>query len=204
MKASSILDRVSILLNDPSGTRWPSSQLIDWLNEAAHELVRVRPDANATYTDFLLTANSARQTIPTDGVAAIGLTHNRGADGATSGNAITPVPRIALDALVPAWRTTTGSAVEHFIFDPATPKSFFIYPHLATTWYVELAYGRIPTDIDQPEDDFQLTDEWAAPVVDYVVSRALSKNKTEADGKKAAAHLQLFYNALGAKDGVNQ
>ena len=49
---ATILKRVNTLLVDPTFTRWPKQELLDYYNDATKAIVLVRPDAHTKNTEF--------------------------------------------------------------------------------------------------------------------------------------------------------
>jgi hypothetical protein len=52
--AQAIVDQVEVLLQDPSNTRWSTSELLNYLSEGQRLIVNYKPDANTRYLDYNL------------------------------------------------------------------------------------------------------------------------------------------------------
>jgi hypothetical protein len=50
--AQAIVDQVEVLLQDPSNTRWSTSELLTYLSEGQRLIVNYKPDANTRYLDY--------------------------------------------------------------------------------------------------------------------------------------------------------
>ncbi len=152
IQVNSIVNRAATLIQDATNVRWPTSELIDWLNDGQREIVLIKPQASVKNESKMLDASATKQTIPSNGVMLIDVVRNMGANGSTPGNAIRPVSREVLDAQRPSWHSDANAgSIQHFMFDPRDPKTFYIYPKApATAWYVELIYSASPTDVDVP------------------------------------------------------
>lgn len=145
--AQNIIDRAEKLLLDDTNTRWPATELQDYINDAQREIVLLRPDAYPTTATYTLTQTQTKQTIPSGGLALIDISHNTDVSGVPNGRAITIIDREVLDNTRPNWHTETEVAeFKHFTFDPRNPKEFFIYPPPAATAYVEMVYSSSPPD----------------------------------------------------------
>lgn len=203
--AQSIVADAQTALQDPTGTRWPASELVGYLNDGQREIVTVRPDITAGQVTFVPAAGS-EQDIPSTAMVLLDVLRN------TSGKkrAITKVRAALLDATARDWRSMTGvTEFTHFCHDLSAPRSFDLYPPAAATGAsIELLVAAYPTDVAAPTSpgklastvsgSISLTDEWANALRKYVIFRALSKD-AEYGGNSALAanHYQLFKAALG-------
>lgn len=194
--ASKIIGDARVLLQDPTGIRWPDAEMLSWLSAGQREIVSLRPDANALFFQFTPSVNRSWQFIPADGHAFIDAVSN-------SGNvaAITVVPRHLMDSQLPNWRSATPSTtILHVVFDPRTPKMFWLYPRPASGAQIDLIYSRSPAEIDSLSDVIGLDDIYANPLIDYVCYRAYAKDlETVGNAERAALCRQAFENTLGLK-----
>lgn len=226
--------RIAVLLQDttPQFQRWPEREVIHWLNDAQVAIVKYLPSA-ASRVDAIKLAPGTRQSIavipaanckpgdgstpsaPIYGTLFIGPRRNMGADGLTPGRAIRMTERDVLDSQTPEWHTLTGAAVSSVVFDPATPRYFYVTPGVpsATDRWIEIAYNAAPIAIPNtaaPGSEAYLStgsstvaisidDEYVDDLVDYVVARANMKDVKYAEPIKAQAHANRFLNSLNAK-----
>lgn len=200
LTAGYTIDKAELILQDTTNVRWTVAELLGWFNDGQREIVILRPDANPQRTAFQTVAGT-RQTIPASGYQAIKVVRNLGADGTTPGRAIRKVPMDQLDSTIPEWHSATASGTTlHYMFDPAEPKVFYIYPQSAGAHRVELVYSAAPTDLTSVGDVQVLDDVYANPLLDYVLYRAYTKdNDTAGNANRALAHRQAFENTLGLK-----
>ncbi len=64
VKVIDLIDRAEEILQDTTNVRWSQQTLLKYLNDSQREIVLFRPDANPVNTTLTLTANSAKQTLP--------------------------------------------------------------------------------------------------------------------------------------------
>lgn len=208
--AQSIIDRFSALVQDTSNVRWTQSDVIKMINDGQREAVIVKPEVSVKTASVLLTANTTKQALPADGVMLLDITHNMGADGATDGDAITIVSKLALSQSRPSWYSDAATGkVKNYTFDPRIPKLYHVYPKApATPWYVEMSYSCLPTDVAYISDGnntnlIGIGDEYANALLHYVMYAAyLRDSETAGNAPIAAAHYQAFLQSLGAKTQV--
>jgi hypothetical protein len=226
--------RVSVLLMDtaPQFQRWPERELVMWWNDAQRAIAKYLPMACSRLDAFKCAAGTrqslenipAANLVPGDGVALSGPVYgiqllsprrNMGADGSTPGAAIRVVERDMLDVNDPDWHTRTATVVRSVVFDPNTPRYFYITPGAPASpaVWIEIAYNAKPIDIAAggvPGSELygfggtstvkiSVDDEYLEECVNYVVARANMKDSKYADPAKATAHANLFLNALNSK-----
>lgn len=144
------LTRAGNLLQDVTGTRWPTAELLQWLNDGQRETVMLCPNASVRNEALLLVANSTKQTLPVGGIRLQDVTRNMGIDGLTPGKAVRYVEREVMDSTRPSWHSEPGQKeAKQFVFDPRDPKHFYIYPrpHATIPVYVETIYTISPADV---------------------------------------------------------
>jgi hypothetical protein len=205
-KVVDILGRASIILQDSTNVRFPNDELLKFFNDAQKEVVLHRPDANMqNVNDFTCVAGS-KQTIPTTGLRLVDVVRNVG------GRAITQVDRKILDETLPNWHETTADGtrkIEHFIFDPADPKHFYVYPKATTAFQLEIVFSAAPSDISISNFNTDTTtisvdDVYANSLLDYILYRAYQKDSEFAgNAQRSMMHYQGFTNALGVKTQVD-
>ena len=204
--AQSIIQRVVITLQDQNATRWPTAELVRYLNDGQRDIVLVRPDATSTMGTQSLVAG-ARQTIPSTGAKLIEVIRNSG----TNKRAIRLTDRTILDAQVPDWYNQTGvTEIKHYTFDPREPRTFYVYPPAASSGAsAELIYSAYPTDISEPSSgalysavsgNISVADIYVNALVNYILYRAYSKDSENTQNAAlAASFYQLYQNLLGVE-----
>lgn len=211
LTAQNLIDRVNDTLQDTTNVRWPTNELLRYLNDSQREIVLLRPDASVTTAAVSLTANETKQTLPTSGVRLLDVTRNMGTGGTTPGKAIRLISREVLDTQINDWHSSVGQTeVKHYMFDPRNPKVFYVYPrvHVSTAVWVELIYSSSPTDVATVNTTISLDDIYANAMIDFMLYRAYSKDAEYASNANyAQQHYQSFLTSLGLKgktdDNVN-
>lgn len=200
-KVIDILDRAAIILQDNTNVRFPNSELLKFFNDAQKEVVLHRPDAKMVNTTYNC-VDGSKQTLPSAALRLIEVVRNVG------GRAITQVQKRILDETLPNWHETTAGTnkIEHFVYDPADPKNFYVYPKGASaTHSLEIVYSSSPPEIavsDFAADTqvISLDDVYANCILDYVLYRSYQKDSEFAgNASRAMMHYQSFANALGVK-----
>jgi hypothetical protein len=160
--------RIAGLLQDvsPQYTRWPETEIVNWLNDAHLAITKFLPAA-CSRIDAVKLKTGTRQSIetilaadckpgdgstpavPILGTQVLDVIRNMGADGLTPGKSIRLITdgREVLDTQSPTWHTVTASAVAQFVFDPRMPRYFYVYPGVTGTVWVEVAYTAQPIKI---------------------------------------------------------
>lgn len=227
-----VIWRIAVLLQDtaPQFQQWAEREIVHWINDAQVAITKYLPLA-CSRVDAIKLAAGTRQSInviaavdciPGDGSTPAAPIHgtlflnprrNMGANGATPGRAIRMVERDTLDSQDPDWHTRTAAAVSSVIYDPQTPRYFYVTPGVTGNVWIELAYAAKPVAIVNsaaPGSEAYLVggastatitidDEFTEELVDYAVARAHLKDVTYAEPAKAALHTQRFLNSLNAK-----
>ena len=196
-KVATLIDTAGIILQDTSQVRFPQAELMTFLNDAQREIVLHRPDAKTVNGTMTCVAGS-KQSIPSTGLRLIDVVRNDG------GRAITQIDRKILDETLPDWHNTTADAtkkVEHFVYDPADPKNFYVYPNATTSMDIEVIYSTAPADITYSSTAvITLDDIYANAILDYMLYRAYQKDSEYAgNAERSMMHYQSFANALGIK-----
>ena len=200
-KVVDILDRAAIILQDNTNVRFPNSELLKFFNDAQKEVVLHRPDAKMVNTTYAC-VDGSKQTLPSAALRLIEVVRNVG------GRAVTQVQKRILDETLPNWHETTAGTnkIEHFVYDPADPKNFYVYPKGASgTHSLEIVYSSSPSEITISDfgSDVQvisLDDVYANCILDYVLYRSYQKDSEFAgNAQRAMMHYQSFANALGVK-----
>lgn len=189
-----ILNRVSILLQDAANTRWPQTELLDWLNDGQREVALYKPNACVRNIDTVLIKGS-KQTIPADGNSLVDIPRN------TNGAAIRITSRSELDAQLPDWHITSkaNAKVAHFCYSEHDPKTFYVYPPSPGGNSIEIIYNANPANAALG-GVISIDDIYASALVDYVAYRAYSKDtEYAANAQNASNHYQIFISAIKGK-----
>lgn len=201
MLGSSILDRVSEILQDSGTVAWTVPQLIEWLNDANRALVLVRPDASSITSAILLAAGT-KQTLGA-GERMIRVGRNMGSNGTTAGRAIRLGDLAAMDAFNPDWHTATAdTVVREYMLDEARPDEFWVSPPVSsvTPVYVEASRVVLPTLMALAGDTLPVDDIYAPALIEWCCYRAFSRDSERTPNwQRAARHYSSFFNLLNVK-----
>ena len=227
--AANIITRVQALLQDDTGIRWPTTELLLWISDAQREICLLKPDASSINDIVKLRANTTKQTmsgIELDGtgnpptgnrflrvVRNIHTTDFADNTGNGAGRSIRLVSRRVLDSQFPDWHdpsvaqgtdaqfVDTGENIKHYVFDEIDPQTFYVFPGVkaSASVYVEIVYSGVPADVASASDAIDLPDVFANCITDYVCYRAFSK---EADYAANSQRAISHYNAFSQALGV--
>lgn len=201
--ASVIVSRARTQLVDAGATRWPDAELLKWLSDGQRALVVAVPAASAKRSTIALAAGTL-QTIPGDGHMLLTAERNNGAaDGSAPGRALRVVSRELVEAFDPDWHTATAKAVaQNYVFDPNTPKSFFVTPPNDGTGHADIVYSVNPPELASTADAISVADIYQTALVDYVLYRAFEKDADfNAGASRAQAHMAAWQAAIGQTEG---
>lgn len=206
VKVIDLIDRAEEILQDTTNVRWTQQTLLNYLNDAQREVVLFRPDANPINETFTLTANSAKQTLPSAALRLISIYKNTN----PTTKPITNIERRVLDDQIEDWHGTTGTNVEHYAYDPLDPKVFYVYPGTtASDATIDLVYSSSPADITISDfatttTTITLDDVYANSILDFMLYRAYQKDTEYAgDMQRAGVYMQSFQQSLGIKNQVD-
>jgi hypothetical protein len=202
-----ITDRAWIILQDTvgtSGVRWPSTEVLLWLNDGLREVVINLPTSCVKTAIRTLTAGT-RQTLEglgiTDGIQFAKFPRNFAADGTTPGRAVIVRPMSWLDETQPNWHNDTAAPAAHYMFDANDPKTFYVWPPANGTLKGEIVYYATPAVLASLANAIDIDDIYANALQYYVLFRSFSKNANYTKNPQlATAYYQLFLQSLGVKD----
>ena len=144
VKAVDLINRAEEILQDNTNVRWSQQTLLNYLNDGQREVVLFRPDANPVNASFTLAANAAKQTLPSAALRLLSIYKN----ASPTTKPITNIERRVLDDQIEDWYGTTGTNVEHYVYDPMDPKIFYVYPHTtSSSATISIVYSSAPGDI---------------------------------------------------------
>lgn len=224
-----VLYRVSVQLHDisPQFNRWTQRELVSALNDGCKAIAKYLP-SSCSRVDVIKLVPGTRQSIDRILAASIlpgngstpanvsgnyvqSVIRNMGANGSTPGNAIRIADREVLDVNSPSWHTQTAAAVSQYMFDPRTPKNFYVSPGVpsATNVWVEVSYLADPIEVaiagSYGMDGTDTTvipvdDKYVDDLVNYILARAYMKDaEFAANANQAAAATQLFVASINAQ-----
>lgn len=207
VKVVSLLSRAAVLLQDDDLVRWAPLDLQSWLNDGYRELVNLRPDANTIAAEYACQAGVRQVLSFSDAARLVSVSHNT----ATASNKynVVLVSSSSLDSQRRGWRAEPQTInIEHYLFDPRTPKEFDVYPPATSAARLWVLYAAIPAPhtltaeqlINQATAEvIRVDDAFANALLDYILYRAYSIDGESGSNGKAAAYYNTFRTALGEK-----
>ena len=206
VKVVDLINRAEEILQDTTNVRWSQQTLLDYLNDGQREVVLFRPDANPVNESLTLAANSAKQSLPATALRLLSIYKN----ASPTTKPITNIERRVLDDQIEDWYGTTGTNVEHYVYDPMDPKVLYVYPHTtSSSATISIVYSSSPANITisnftSDTTVISLDDVYANAILDYMLYRAYQKDTEYAgDMQRSAMYLQSFQNSLGVKNQVD-
>jgi hypothetical protein len=188
-----LLENIGVLLFDENGDTWDDDLKVSLVNEALGLIVLARPDASAVTEAFTVTQDTPKQTIPASGIRFLDIIMN------TAGAPIRKTTREELNDTVPAWTTTTGTAIETYAFDEENPKTFWVQPVPASALSIELVYSDTIDTFTIDSSTVGVSDIYISTIKDYVMGRCYGMPTSGTDLGKSAKHMTMFYKNLGMK-----
>jgi len=223
-----VLFRVSTQLHDiaPQFTRWTERELVAWLNDGQRAIAKYMPHSCSRVDAIKLVPGTKQsiETIPSDriipgdgslpaavrGMMLMGVRRSMGSTGSQPGSAMRIADVDVLDSVYPDWHTKVGVPVQ-YIFNPETPKVFYVSPGVAanaSNW-VEVSYLAGPIELvsagafgmnSTDNTVISVDEKYVDDLVNYVLARAYMKDAEFAsDGGLASAHSQLFVASINAQ-----
>ena len=182
----SILNTAARVLGDETTEHWPSSTLLDYLNEAQNRISSDVPGSYTKVADVTMVAG-ARQTLPADGITALEVAGIRRVD------------KRSLDRENISWQSmTANNTTTMWARDPNNPVNFYTYPPRTSTpgTLADVEYEAVPAE-GSLGDNIVLDDIYAPAMVDFIVYRALSEDKDLADPVRAVHFLTEYKAKVG-------
>ena len=71
----SVITKVRAVLQDTTSVRWPDSELIEWINDAQHEIALIKPDATAVNESIPLVGGT-KQSVPSNALRLLRVVRN--------------------------------------------------------------------------------------------------------------------------------
>lgn len=191
--ANTVLDTVYKTLQDTRRSTWTEAEVLAYLNEALRATAGVKPDMYVV-EGYVTPVAGISQTIPSDGIAFMDITHNQ------TGRVVTQVDKALLEEASRFWPAATQQAeVEHYTADPRYPLQYTVFPPNNGAGSIYLKYGAVPPEITTPYQSLSIPDSYEHPIVNFMLYRCWWKNSKDQDLTRATACLQAWGAALGLK-----
>jgi hypothetical protein len=194
IQVSQIARRAGLVLNDEDHVRWTLPELMDWMNDAAGEIVIRQPSSHSVIEGVDL-VDGALQQLPAGGIVVMDVVRN------LPGRPISRVSRRLLDDQFPDWYAAKPTdRIKHYTLEEETPRHFYVYPPAKAGARVEVKFSTAPPIVADVSDEIQLDRQYIGPILSYVLYRSLAKDSEYANGTIAAAHFQAFNEAMGVNN----
>lgn len=198
-----IFERTRRVLLDEDGVRWADAELLDWYNEGLLDAVTRRPGLLVAAPETFSCVAGTIQSIPANRIALVSAGRNLG-PSATPING--PVPTVTnkelVDKLIPDWQSDATSAVITMIIgSQSVPYSFWVYPPqpASNQGRLEMIFSTRPTVVTSTATAFELHDEHAPILVEYLLYRSwLKDSESQVSAQRSASHLTNYLGLLGA------
>lgn len=199
--AQAIILEAQTALQDLTGTRWPASELVRFLNDGQRAIVTKRPDSKATTVTHTCVAGPI-QTIPATAQSLINVHTN------ASNQAVTKIDRALIDATMRGWTGVASGVPVHFMHSLTEPRVFYVYPPATVGTTLSCVFSNYPTDVGAPtapgklastvSGNIDVPDEYEAALLHFVLYRAWNKDaEFGGNAQLASQHYQLFKAELG-------
>lgn len=194
---SDLLTRLDFLMTDEDRVRWGVPERLDWLTDAAREIVTRRPAARAV-TRTIELVDGPLQSAPANTAQLLDVMRNRD-PFSESGRPISIADRLLIDRAEPAWQDKTPGPTIHYMLDNRSPTSFYVYPPAIAGAMVEVLIGEPPDAVTSADDTLDMRPEFINAILNWALYRCHSKDSEYAQGSVAAQHYQAFQDTLGSE-----
>lgn len=198
----SIIDRAGVILLDAGKVRWPSNEMILWLNDGQREAAIFKPNIYVLNTNVSLVAGT-KQALPAEANSLVEIVRNMGAGGLVPGRPIRIATRESLDSQIPDWHAAQAATtvVKHFIYSPLDPKNYYVYPASPGGVMVEAVFNASPPDATIG-GVITLDDIYSSALLNFVLYRAYAKDtEFAANAATSDKYYQSFLTILRGKAG---
>lgn len=196
IKVADLLRRFKAIMMDPKSTRWNTAEAIDWINDAASEIVLRRPAARAV-TEIIDLAQGTYQGTSQGTAQLLDVVRNIRPDG-SPGSAIRIADRQQIDDIEPSWHRRRAAPTRHYMIDERSPTTFYVYPPAQLGAKVEVLVAKPAPPVVLEIDTLDLRMEFINAILNWMMYRAHSKDSEFSQGNMAALHYQAFTDAIGA------
>lgn len=195
-------------LQDETGTAWPPSKILPYVNLALLEIVTLKPEAYPVESVLQLVAGARQSVSATTTISILDFICNMGTGGATPGRAILSVVKRNMDKLLPDYHSyASGQEVYYAAKDDRNPLVFYVFPPQPTSGMnqIKVLLSQPPADITNDNTDFPLDASYKPAFVDYLIYRCLmEETQIQGANQKAVAFYNKFLQQLGLKASVDK
>jgi hypothetical protein len=191
--ASAIINRARLQAIDTAKVRWLDTELLLWLSDGQRTVVAMAPSASAK-TDIVPLIGGTRQALPGGAYMLLSILRNVDPSTGAPGRAVRVASREVLDTSDPDWHLhCPAQAVHNYVYDPAEPLNFYVWPPNTGKGKVQLVYARDPPELTAVDNEIVVQPLYQTALVDYLLYRMHSKDSDFAAGLQLATNfLQSF------------
>lgn len=203
---NSLVEQAAGILQDVGSFRYTTADLIRYINDAQKRICQMRPEAYAVTGVTPLVAG-VKQTVPPGGLRLLDAFRNVTSAGVV-GRSVRVIDRATLDGEDPDWQRRTGSAVEHYCYEPENdPKVYWIFPAISanklSVSLLEISMAMDPPDVSAGQTPV-VDPTFHEAILHYVVSMAISRDAEFGDQlNRAQFHAQAFATGMGQRNPKN-
>lgn len=197
-----LLRRFQTIMLDAKSARWSIAEAIDWMNDAASEIVLRRPAARAVTETVALLAGSL-QSASSGAAQVLDVIRNLTTEG-KPGRAIRIASRHQIDDVDPNWHSKRPGITRHYMIDERSPTTFYVYPPAADGALVEMLVSKPPEAVKVVGDTVDIRPEFINAILNWMMYRAHTKDSEYSQGAVASLHYQAFTDAIGAPSQASQ
>lgn len=196
IKVSDLLRRFQTIMLDAKAARWSVLEAIDWMNDAASEIVLRRPAARAV-TERVQLMGGSLQYASSGSAQVLDVMRNIGPDG-MPGRTIRIADRQQIDDIDPNWHSLRAATTRHYMIDERSPTTFYVYPPAGDGAVVEMLVSKPPPQVAAAGDTIDIRPEFINAILNWMMYRAHTKDSEYSQGAVASMHYQAFTDAIGA------
>jgi Family of unknown function (DUF6682) len=191
--ASAIINRARLQAIDVGKMRWQDDELLMWLSDGQRTVVAMAPSASAK-TDTLSLVGGTRQVLPTGAYMLLSILRNVDPTTDAPGRAVRVSSREVLDTSDPDWHQhCQAQGVRNYVYDPAEPLNFYVWPPNNGKGKVQLVYSADPPELTAVGNQITVQAIYQTALLDYLLYRMHSKDSDFAAGLQLATNfLQSF------------
>lgn len=197
MNVAGVIDRVRVLLQDPTGIRWSDTELLNAIAEAQQFVANVRPDATSTVIDLVVSAGTFFTTLPSTSRRVLDVL------GTSNGDTVTNVKMSVIDRHAPTWRTESGAKIKHYIYEDRDPTRLYVYPKPTADTTLRVLVSSNPSNTVSLTGTLSVDDSYVASIVDLTAGRAFEKESSSASFSKAGALKQSAMDRMKIISGAD-
>ena len=197
---------------DPRGNIWPDDQIQNWIYEGQRDICARIPGATAEESSHVCIAGP-QQTVPDDGSRLITVSGNT-ADAEGKPTVVVEANQIGRNEFASRIEPTSrhfllrykadsyarqrgdDEQFEYWIWEPQTPRLFWLYPAAKVGDTVEIVYSQIPAE----GANITVPDYYEPMLISYALSRMFAKQETGgADDNKVVMYHDRYIKGIEAK-----